>query len=379
MFNQTEEPFGNVDRCGPSCDKEQIKGSASFKNGEKGPREKNKGRSVANIRWYEDNLVECRLCGGRWLWGRWYNTKDAFAERLRYSYEHEEELERIRSGLAECGPSCAKHRLMYCCYGECDRCGGKFMFAKWHTKKEAAEYERKEQEKEERVKMRREEQLKREYDKMELKHKAKQNVTRVVLKVPDLQPISMKISSTSPEAVYKENKKATMTEDKKTLAKEKNKLRKRKQRKEESEYETTEGQKIAGAARTDLWRSKMDKEKKEKAKEISKLAMRENRKRKKEEMASKDGYSYTPRNNRKHPITRNNVRRDVRYIKDTGACEELINYFNKEKQEWLYMNPSGVHYRKLHYDIAHLDDDDDYEIVDLDNKDYMDLLVTENK
>jgi hypothetical protein len=253
------------------------------------------------------------------------------------------------------------------------------MFAKWHTKKEAAEYERKEQEKEERVKMRREEQLKREYDKMELKHKAKQNVTRVVLKVPDLQPISMKISSTSPEAVYKKNRKATMTEDKKILAKEEDKTRKREQRKEESKYETTEEQKIACAARTALCRSKMDNEKKEKANEKSKLAMREHRKRKKEEMASEDGYLYTPRNNRKHAITRKNVSREFRYIKETGTCEELINYFNKEKQEWLYMNPSGVHYRKLHFDIAHLDDDDDYEIVDLDNKDYMDLLVTEKK
>ena len=42
------------------------------------------------------------------------------------------------------------------------------------------------------------------------------------------------------------------------------------------------------------------------------------------------------------------------------------------------MDTNGVHYRKKHYDVAHVDDDNDYEEVDLDIKDYMDLLANNN-
>ena len=63
---------------------------------------------------------------------------------------------------------------------------------------------------------------------------------------------------------------------------------------------------------------------------------------------------------------------------------------NEEKKMWLYMDPSGVHYRRkysrrplLNADGTwngggYVDADDDYEIVQLDNNDHMDLLVLKN-
>jgi hypothetical protein len=56
----------------------------------------------------------------------------------------------------------------------------------------------------------------------------------------------------------------------------------------------------------------------------------------------------------------------VRYDKETRTAEELIYYWNEEQWKWLYMNPSGVHYRKKRRHVHYADDDDDYEIVHLD-------------
>jgi len=173
----------------------------------------------------------------------------------------EEELERVRSGLADCGPSCRKHvkvkikvrdslgfySFVWDRSGECNRCGGMFMFGTWYTKKQAAAYQRNKQhyddhirsysiEKEERVKMGREEEAKREYDKNERKQKGIQNASRVFLKVPKSRSITKKIQS--PGAVYQANRKAAMTDDDKIRAKEQDKKRKRKERKEDSNEDT---------------------------------------------------------------------------------------------------------------------------------------------
>jgi hypothetical protein len=211
--------------------------------------------------------------------------------------------------------------------------------------------------------------------KQDRKEQAKKQGTLVHLR--DSFAVSRRNDTTkknrSPSAVKQAERKAAMTEEEKVRVKEKDKKRKKEERKEESKYETPEQKQIAGAARTALCRNKMSEEMKQEANEKAKLAMRESRKRKKEEGGE---YECNPRQNRKHAITRKNVSREFRYIKETGTCEELINYYNKDTREWLYMNSSGVHYRKKHYDVWHVDDDDDdYEVVDLVNKDYMDLLV----
>ena len=250
------------------------------------------------------------------------------------------------------------------------------MAAKWYTKEEAAEIERKSQEKE----IRRQERLNREKQEKERREEAKQNTesrTRVVL-IDRFASQTTKRKRQSASAVYQANRKATMSEDDKKCAREKDKIRQREKRMEESIYETTDDQKLAGASRMSMCRHKKDEKQKKEENEKAKLGMRENRKRKKEEIASEDGYWYASRTKHTHPIIRKNVRRELRYIKETNTCEELINYFNIEKQEWLYMDPNGVHYRKKHYDVAHVDDDNDYEEVDLDIKDYMDLLANNN-
>ena len=279
------------------------------------------------------------------------------------------DMDRNKDG---CGPSCEKHRLDFQRCGKCRRCGGMFMAAKWFTKEEAAEIERKSEEKK-MIQKEREEKKQQEENR---KKEAKQNeekIKRVVLINQFARVTEPK--NKSPAAEYQANRRDKMSEDKKERAKEKDKIRKRQWRQEESIYETTEDEKVAVAARMAKCRHNKDEEKMNKEKEKATLGMRDCRKRKKEDLASEDGHSYTPRTKRMHSITRKNVKRRLRYIKETGKCEELINYYNTEKQEWLFMNPSGDHYRKKHYDVWHVDDDDDYEIVDLVNKDYMDVLV----
>ena len=239
-------------------------------------------------------------------------------------------------------------------YEPCEVCGGRYINGIWYSKEGQEARER--------------------------KIEAFEHVTQVDFKDKFAKPIK-KLKKRSPSAVKQAKRKAAMTEDEKKSAKEKDKIRNQEKRREESKYETTEDHKIGGAARTALCRHKKDEEGKKKANEQAKLGMQEYRKRKKDKTEDEDGdryYEDTSRTKRMHPIARKNVSREFRYIKETETWEELINYFNVEKQEWLYMNPNGVHYRKLHYDRVHVYDDDDYEIVDLDVKDYMDLLVINN-
>ena len=230
---------------------------------------------------------------------------------------------------------------------------------------------------EEEIKRQEQKRLDREKQEKERKEEAKQNPTPVVLIDLFARRIT-KRKKPSPSAVRQANRKAALSEDEKKRLREKDKIRQREKRKEESIYETTDDQKQAGASRMAMCRYKKDEKKKKEANEKAKLGMRICMKRKKEEIASEDGYWYASRTKRSHPIARKNVERHSRYIKETNTCEELIYYFNIEKQEWLYMNPFGVHYRKKHHDVAHVDDDDDYEIVDLVVKDYMDLLLINN-
>ena len=93
-------------------------------------------------------------------------------------------------------------------------------------------------------------------------------------------------------------------------------------------------------------RHNKDEQKVKEANEKAKVGMRLCNERKKEALASEDGHWYTSRTKRSHPITRKNVSRTQRYIKETGTSVELINYWNEEKKMWLYMDPSGVHYRR---------------------------------
>ena len=241
----------------------------------------------------------------------------------------------------------------------------------WYTKEEAAEIRRKSQDKE----LRRQERLNIKKQEKERKDEAKKNPTPVVLIDRSATQIT-KPKNQSASAAYQAVRKAAMSDDVKKLTKEADRIRKREKRKEESIYATTDDQKLLGASRMVKFRRKQGDEKTKEANENAMLGMRESRKRKNEALASEDGHWYALRTKRTHPIARKNVSRELRFIKETNTCEELINYLNTEKQEWLYMNPSGVHYRKKHYDVAHVDDDDDdYEIFDLINKDHMDLLV----
>ena len=276
-----------------------------------------------------------------------------------------------------CGPSCEKHQYSSIRCGSCRHCGGQFMAAKWYTKEEAAEIKKKSHE----DKMRQEERKNLKKQEEERKDEAKKNPTRVVLR-DRFAKGNTTFNKQSQSAVYQAERKAAMSEDAKIRAKEKDKIRKRESRKEESiiwkDCETTDNWKLLVASRTALCRHKKDEEKVKEANEKAKLGMQVCMKRKKEAVASEDGHWYISRKKRMNPIARKNVRRVLRYIKETNTSEELIYYFNEEKQEWLYMNPFGVHYRKLHHDMAHVDDDDDYEIVDLVIKDYMDLLVINN-
>jgi hypothetical protein len=115
----------------------------------------------------------------------------------------------------------------------------------------------------------------------------------------------------------------------------------------------------------------MSEEKKKEANEKAKLAMQTIKKRRLENDISENNRQYetTHRKKRKHPITRKNARRVLRFIKETGTYEELINYFNTEKKKWLYMNASGVHYQ-----VASTVGDDNYQIVHLVDKTHMNLI-----
>jgi hypothetical protein len=157
------------------------------------------------------------------------------------------------------------------------------------------------------------------------------------------------------------------------------------------EHGSTEEERIAGAARTAKCRSKMSEERMKEANEKATLGMQKVNKRKKDDPAAlgeetdtprkrrkhpiaRKSYSKelrsiigvqkvnkrkkddpaalgeetdTPRKRRTHPIARKNVSRALRYVAETGMCEELVHYWNAEKEEWLYLNPSGVHYRKI--------------------------------
>jgi len=71
----------------------------------------------------------------------------------------------------------------------------------------------------------------------------------------------------------------------------------------------------------------------------------------------------------------------ARYIRLTHIQQEWICYLNEEKMEYLYMNPSGVHYRKLRrVEVNQVDHDNTaYEIVDLHDKSYLNLLEIKEK
>ena len=245
-----------------------------------------------------------------------------------------------------------------------------YNIAQQRKKEEDAERERKRIDE----KTREQERLKKE--KEEKKRKAKEeeykgkNISRVVLKDQYATQVT-KAKSQSDEAVYQATRKAAMSDDQKERAKEKDRKRKREERKEESKYETTEAQKKSGAARTAKCRQKKNDVQKKEANHTAMLGMRECKKRKKEDPAAEDGYWYgTPRKKRSHPITRKNVYRKLRCVKETGTYEELITYWHEEKKMFLYMNPSGVHYRRKHPGVpAYANDHNDYEIVHLDSKD----------
>ena len=190
----------------------------------------------------------------------------------------------------------------------------------------------------------------------------------------------------SPTAQNIADKRALLNDKERSAMKEKDKLRKREERMRNKEYGSTEVERIAGAARTAKCRSRMSEEGLKEANEKAKLGMRKLNKRKKDDPVAWGEETFTPRKQRKHPIARKNVSRVLRYIAETGKCEELVYYWNAEKEEWLYMNPSGVHYRKLwtalpgKFKYESYDNFNDYEVVsDLQNTDFKDILIISNK
>ena len=273
----------------------------------------------------------------------------------------------------------------------CRRCGGMFYF-RWYTREGVEEKRRERQEMKELEMMRKEEAADRRREN-ERKAEAKKNLTQVVL-IDRFAKQVTKTKKRSREAEYQAKRKAGLSEDQKERAKEIDKIRKREERKQEridrEGYEYNDEWKQAGASRMAKCRHNKDEQKMKEANEKAKVGMRECNKRKKEALASEDGHWYAPRTKRSHPITRKNVSRILRYIKETGTYVELIYYWNEEKKMWLYMDPSGVHYRRkysrrplLNADGTwngggYVDADDDYEIVQLDNNDHMDLLVLKN-
>jgi hypothetical protein len=164
-----------------------------------------------------------------------------------------------------------------------------------------------------------------------------------------------------------------MTDIERQRAREKDKERKQEKRKQKSKCETTEEQKIAVAARTAACRNNMTAEKTQAANEKARVGMQESRKRRKKNVILQI-QEITPRKQRTHPIARKNVKRVFRFIKESGISEELIVYFNEEKQEWLHMNSFGVHYRQK----KSYDNDEDYEIVQLIDISHMNFITPLN-
>lgn len=105
----------------------------------------------------------------------------------------------------------------------------------------------------------------------------------------------------------------------------------------------------AAAERTARYRSNMDDEKKEKARETAKIGMQKSRGNEKRRM-EEDPVAYAeetfmPRTRRQHLMTSKKNRRAEKFNKKTRKYDELVSYWNEEKQEYLYVSSTAEHFR----------------------------------
>ena len=196
-----------------------------------------------------------------------------------------------------CSVSCPHYLRYYSSIGpnDCRSCFGGWRGGGWYPKQELIEFERrlkaKEEQEENETKDRRE-RLKRIEEAIE--HPIPVEVRAIAIAEPAKlnKPIQR-----SPAAQKLADKRVQMSDEERSAAKEKDKLRKRELRMRRKEYGSTEDERIEGAARTAKCRSNMSTERLNEANEKAKLGMQN--KRKKDDLASMGEETCTPRKRRK--------------------------------------------------------------------------------
>ena len=182
------------------------------------------------------------------------------------------------------------------------------------------------------------------------------------------EPNKSKSKERSVEAEPIANKRANRTEKEHEDDKEAHKLYMRERRKNKC---PSEKQRQASAERTVKCRERMTDERKKEEREKAAAGMQNfNATKRTLEEDPEACEKKVCHDRRQHPMTRKNAVRKELYNKETKKIDELVRYWNEEKQENLFVSPWGIHFRSGNG--CHIYDH--MEIVTLRDKSFLDFM-----